>query len=118
MVLGNSGRNAGLNAVTALLNGGTLKIYTSGNTLLVTLNLSATAFQNASNGVAAANSISSGTAVADGTANYATLSDSSGNVIISAMTVGTADTEVVLDSLEVRTNYNVSISSLSITLPA
>lgn len=73
--------NAMLNAMTALANGGTVVIYTgsqpatpdtalSGQTALVTLTLGATAFANASGGVATANAVGSAAAGNTGTAAW------------------------------------------------
>ena len=76
--ISNAAATAAANAVTALVNGGTLRIYAgtkpsgpdtalSGATLLASLSFSATAFGSASNGVATANSITAATASNGGT---------------------------------------------------
>lgn len=84
-VISNAGAQAALNALTALLNGGHIKIFTGSQptscetadsgTLLVTLTLASTAFAAATDGTdgtahAGANSITSGTAGNTGTAGY------------------------------------------------
>ena len=118
----------GLNAQAALLNGGTLNIYsgsqptlgtapTSGN-LLVSLAFSATAFPTAtaSGGTvtAAANTITSGTATAAGTAGYFALLDSSGATVLTG-TVGLSGADLNLSSLTISVGTVVSCSAFSLT---
>jgi hypothetical protein len=125
--------NAGLNSLAATANGGTLNIYTgtqpadantalSGNTLLVTLTLSATAFAN---GVASgsagskvctatANAITAGTGVATGTATFFRILTSGSAVCIDG-SVGTSGSDLNLSSTSISTGAVVSISSFTIT---
>ncbi len=117
--LSTNGRNAGLDAILALLNGGTLRIGTTGMAqTLVTLNLNVTAFQNASNGVATANSISQATISNSGIATEAALYNSSGTAIITGLTVGVEDTEIIVSSTDFVQNGIASVSSLQISLSA
>lgn len=110
-------RNAALDAITALLNGGTLRIGTTGMAAtLATLNLSATAFQSASDGAATANEITSTTISQSGTVGAAGLYDSSGTAIISEITVGTSGQELNFSSLNFIQGGNISVSSLVLTL--
>ena len=81
--LSTAGRNAGVNAIAALANGGTIKIYNGtipttpqtavgAQTLLAQLSLAATAFGAASTGVATAGTITGDTSAdATGTASWA-----------------------------------------------
>lgn len=120
---------ASVNAVTALLNSGTLQIYTGSQpaldggltgTLLVTLTFGATAFLSAtaSGGVvtAAANAITSGTAVATGTAGYFALVTSGSSVVMTG-TVGTSNADLIGPSTAITSGANVSCSSFQITQP-
>lgn len=118
---------AAVNAVTALLNGGTLKIYTGSQpsldgaltgTLLATLTFSPTAFGSAvaSGGTvtATANTITSATAVATGTAGYCALV-TSGGATVATGTVGTSGANLNLNSTSITSGAPVSVSSLTIT---
>lgn len=81
-------KNEGLDAITANLNSGSLKLYTgsapaspddaASGTLLATLALNATAFAAASSGVATANAVTSAAAVDSGTAGYGRLTKTGG----------------------------------------
>jgi len=98
-------------------NGGTFRIYNSGNTLLASLNMSATAFGTPSNGTITANAITGATVSTGGTASYATLHNSSGTEIC-RFTVGTSGAEINLTSLTLVAGDTFNITSLIITLPA
>lgn len=81
-------RNAMADAVAARLNGGKIKIYTSGDALLATLTLGNPAFGSASGGVITANAITGdSSADADGTAAKAKITNSSDGVEIDGLTV-------------------------------
>lgn len=118
----------GVDAVTALLDSGTLRIYTGAQpslngavsgTLLVTLTLNATAFgsSSASGGTvtATANSITSGTAGATGTAGYFALLKSDGTTVAATGSVGTSGADLNLDSLSISSGATVSCSAFTIT---
>ena len=120
---------ASVNAVTALLNSGTLQIYSGAQpaldgsltgTLLVTLTFGASAFQGAtaSGGIvtAAANAITSGTAVATGTAGYFALV-TSGSAVVMTGTVGTSNADLIGPSTAITSGANVACSSFQITQP-
>jgi len=119
---------AGVNAALALLNGGSLKIYTGTQpalngavtgTLLVTLTFGSPAFgtATASGGTvtALANAITSGTAVASGTAGYCALTESDGITVVFTGTVGTSNANLVGPSTAITNGANVSVSSFLIT---
>lgn len=117
MLESTSSRNAAVNARTALVNSGSVKIYTSGDVLLVSCALASTAFGSASTGVATAATISDGTAVATGTASYATLCNSGGTEII-RLTVGTSGSDLNLTSTSISTGDTIRITSGTLTQPA
>jgi hypothetical protein len=124
---------AGVNALAATANGGTLNIYTgtqpadantalSGNTLLVTLTFSGTAFGG---GVASgsagsrvvtanANTITAGTAVATGTATFFRILTSGSAACIDG-TVGVSGCDLNLSTTAVSTGAVVSVSSFNIS---
>lgn len=109
-------RNAGLDAITALANGGTLKFHTSAHGVVCSLPLSATAFAAASGGSAAANSITTATCSA-GTVDHAHLCKSDGTEIMQ-LTVGTSGAEINLSQLTYSAGDQIGMSSLSLSLPA
>jgi hypothetical protein len=119
----------GVDAVTALLNSGTLRIYTGAQpalngavsgTLLATLTFGGTAFgsSSASGGTvtATANTITSGTAAATGTAGYFALLKSDGTTVVMTGSVGTSGSvDLTLNSLAISSGATVSCSSFTIT---
>jgi hypothetical protein len=113
-----------MNAVTALLNSGSLKIYTGSQpainaspagTLLATLTFGSTAFGNSSSGTATANAITSGTAVATGTAGCFVLEESGGTIVANG-SVGTSGADLNLNSTSITSGATVSCSSFTVTL--
>jgi len=123
-------QNAIANAVVDLIDAGTgsgyIEIRTGSapadpdtaatGTLLVTLTFSATAFGDASGGVATAAAIASGTIVADGTAGYGRVYDGDDNPIFDGA-CGTSGAEFNFSSLSFLTNNEVSLSSMTYTVP-
>jgi hypothetical protein len=116
--------DAPVNAAAALLNTGTMKIYTGSQparnsapagTLLATLTFGATAFGSSSGGSATANAITAGTAVATGTAGCFALYKSDGTTLVGTGTCGTSGTDAILNTTSIVTGANVSCSSF--TLP-
>ena len=115
--------DAAVNAITALLNSGTLKIYTGSQpaedgtitgTLLATLTFGSTAFGASSGGTATANAITSGTAGNTGTAGYFALEESGGTVVATG-TCGTSGSDLNLNSTSISSGATVSCSSFTIT---
>ena len=119
----------GVNAVTALLNSGTLKFYTGSQpalnaaltgTLLATLTFNSTAFAGATAAAgtvtATANPIASGTAVATGTAGYFALVTSGAATVLTG-TVGTSASDINLNNTSITNGVTVSVSSFTITEP-
>jgi len=125
---------AGVNAVAATANGGTLQIYsgtspglnaTLTGTLLASLPLSATAFgtATASGGTvtATANAITSATAGNSGTAGYCAIvksgasSPPTATQVAAIGTVGTSGANLNLSSTTITSGATVSCSSLTIT---
>lgn len=118
--LSTAGRNAACNAVVDLIDvssPGKLVFRTSGNTEVATLTFSATAFGSASTGVATANSITSDTSATGGTTTKATLEDGAASIVITA-TVGTSGSDINLSSTSIGASDTVSVSSLTVTMPA
>jgi len=122
-------RNRQLDALTARLNSGVLRIYSgtkpatadtvlAGNTLLATLTFGATAFAGATGATATANAIvQDSSAAANGTATFARLYETGGTVAVLDVTVGTSGTELIMSSVTVTTGLVVQISSLVLVQP-
>jgi hypothetical protein len=125
----------GVNAVAALLNSGTIKLYTGSQpaganstitgTLLATLTFGATAFGSGTASgtdgsgravTATANSITSGTAGNTGTAGYFVVEESGGTVI-GMGSVGTSGCDLNLNSTSISSGATVSCSSFTLTQP-
>ena len=121
-------RNAEINAMAALLNSGTINLYSgtrpatadtalSGNTLLATLTFGSTAFAAAVAGVATANAITQcSSAAATSTATFARLL-SSGAATVCDISVGTSGAELNIYSTSIVSGLIVQCSSLTLTQP-
>jgi hypothetical protein len=115
MQLAIAGRNASVDAVNTLLNGGTIEIRTDApgaidsaptGTVLAALTMNATAFGAASSGVATYNAISDVTATAAGEAGHYVAKDSGGN----AERNGTVGVEMTLNNTSFGVGDDVSIT--------
>ena len=127
--ISNAAASAAANAVTALVNGGTLRIYSgtkpagpdtalSGNTLLAQLTFNATAFGAASNGVATANAITAdASADATGTATFFRAFQSNGTTAVFDGEVGTSGSDLNLNSTSIQAGAEVSVTSFTYTQP-
>jgi hypothetical protein len=120
---------AAVNAFTALLNSGFIKIYSgaqpalnaaASGTLLATLTFSATAFPTsvAAGGTvtATANAITSGTAGNTAAAGYFALVKSDNSTIVATGSVGTSGADLNLNTLSITSGNTVSCSSFLITM--
>lgn len=105
-------KNARLNAVVTLLNGGKLEIGTAGMAaVLATFTLNATA-GTVSGGVLTLSGFPKAVAAsAAGTAAAARLRDSSNADVLTGLTVGTSGTDIVLDTTTVNAGQNVNIAA-------
>jgi len=121
---------AAVNAATALLNSGFLKIYSGSQpaldgsvtgTLLATLTFGATAFATASASAgtvtATANSIGSATAAATNTAGYFVLVKSDNSTVVASGSVGTSGADLNMNSTSISSGATVSCSAFTITEP-
>jgi hypothetical protein len=122
-----------LSALGALLNSGTLTMYSgtqpaspetalSGNTALVSWTFSSTAFGSAtfaSGNEQIVDSLTNTTAnpTASGTAVFARATASGGTAVID-FTVGTSGTDIIIGNTGIETGVPVTLSSLTLKLPA
>jgi hypothetical protein len=120
--------DASVNAISALLNSGFLKVYTGAQpvldgaltgTLLVTLTFANPAFGAATAtsmvATAAANTITSGQAGNTGTAGYFALVKSDGTSTVITGTVGTSGCDLNFSSVSFSNGATVSVSSFTIS---
>jgi hypothetical protein len=120
---------AAVDAFTALLNSGFIKLYTGSQpaldgavtgTLLVTMTFSGTAFaaSSAAGGTvtANANAVTSGTAGNSGTAAYFALVKSDTTTVVATGTVGTSNADFIMNSTAITATANVSCSAFQITM--
>lgn len=129
----NAARDAAIEAVAALTNGGSVRIYSgtapadanaslSGNDLLAQLTLGNPAFGSASSGVVTANSITAdSSADATGTPTFFRLLASDGTTVVYQGTAGASGQELNLSGLsggQIVAGGSVSVSSLTITQTA
>lgn len=120
-------RNTRLDTITTDVGAtGTLRFYDgtppasanaalAGNTLLATLNCSATFAPAAASGVLTANAISSGTAAATGTASFFRLLRPDGTTVVLQGTVSTSGADLNLNSVSIVSGGTVSVSSFVLT---
>ena len=115
--------NSAANVVTALVDGGYLRIYSGAQpasandpaigTLLVELPFSSPAYQSAVGGIAASNTISAAVALATGTAGWYRVVKSDGTTVVFDGSVGTSDANLLLNSVAIQVGITVSISGLN-----
>lgn len=121
--------NLALDSALNVLNSGYIEIYTGtqpatpdipaggGNTLLVTLPLSATAFGASSGGTKTANAITNATAVATGTATWFRVYESNQSTAVIDGSVGTSSADMILNSVNISSGALVQITSYSVAMP-
>ena len=120
---------AAVNAFTALLNSGYIKIYSGAQpalngavsgTLLATMTFSATAFPTAvaaaGTVTATANTITSGTAGNSNTAGYFALVKSDNTTVVATGLCGTSASDLNLNTLTITSGNTVSCSSFLVTM--
>lgn len=123
-----AGRDAALDALGALLSGGTLNIYTGSKpatpetsatgTLLATLTLGAPAFGTSAAGATTATTITNEAILATGTAGYCRLADSSGNGVVDGnVDVVSSGAFVEVSSTSFVMGVTLSATSLVLNLP-
>lgn len=124
--IANASANAEVDALTALLDGGTLKIYTGtqptdadtaigAQVLLATLTFGSPAFAAGSSGVATANAITQdSSADATGTAAWFRCLTSGGAKVCDG-SVGTSGADCNLNSIAISAGAIVSVTAMTIT---
>ena len=122
-----TGALAAVNAFTALLNSGTIRVYSGSQpaldgsltgTLLVTMTFNATAFPtavaSAGTVTATANAITSGTAGNTGTAGYFACLKSDGTTVVLTGTVGTSNADFIGPTTSITSGNTISCSAFQI----
>jgi len=124
MKLNTSMRNTKVDAITAQLAGGTMKIYTgaqpaspndaASGTLLCTINIPDPAFGAAAAAVASKSGVWSGLGVADGTAGWARLSNAASTKSFD-ISVGESGAEAIIDDANIVSGGSVVVNSYDLT---
>jgi hypothetical protein len=121
--------NVEANALAVRANSGYIRIYDStrptnadtavgAQVLLAELRFGSTAFGSAANGVITANAITAdSSANAAGTASWARILESDGTTVIWDDEVGTATSNIILNSVTIGLGANVSITAMTHTVP-
>lgn len=126
--LSDAAANAEANALAALMNAGSMKVYSGpqpltantaiggGNTLLATFTFGNPAWGSAVAGVITANAIAPATAVATGTATFARILESDGTTVVMDITVGTSGAGLNLNATTIINGIVIPISSFTYTV--
>ncbi len=122
-------RNAALDAIAPLANTGYIRIYDGtqaatpetalgAQVLLAELRFGATAFGASASGVITANAITSDTSInATGTASWYRALKTDGTTVLWDGSVGTATSDMILNSVSLVAGAQLDITSLTYTLP-
>jgi len=117
ITLEDNARNASVNAVAALLNGGTIQLQTSGGAEVATLTFGSPAFAPASGGTAAANAIAEdATAIAGTITQFVARNSASALVLsgsVSTIVDGTGD--ITMSSVVIADDETIRIDSMNMT---
>jgi len=122
-ILQTAARNAACNAVVDLLDAGATNanaqmiFRTAGDAEVATLNMANPAFGNAATGVCTASAIASDTNATGGTTAKATLEDRDNNEVLE-LSVAASGAEVNVSSVIIGASDTVSVSSLTVSMPA
>jgi len=108
--------NAVITAVDAGGAAGSMEICTAGYAaVLGAITLLRPSFTEASQMITVAGVPLTGTAGASGTAALARVKDSSGNVVVSGLTVGTTGTDIIITNTTVSSGQQLTLASGTIT---
>jgi hypothetical protein len=117
LILEDESINAEANALTPLCNDGYLRIKTVADLLLAELRFAVTSFGAASAGVITANAIAAVNAAATGAAGKYEAYKSNGTSKLWTGAAGTSGTELILNSVDIQSGAQVSVTSFIHTVP-
>lgn len=120
MILQNNARNAAVDGVTPLWNGGTIEFYNSSapSLVIVTVNIPSPAFGAAASGTATANAFAEATAVRSGVVDTYTVKTSGGNAVCSGTVGTTSGFDFVFTDTTFNTADRLQITGITYTQPA
>ncbi len=117
--LSTAARNAAVDAIAALLDGGDIRFETSANNEVALCTFAGTAFGAAASGTATAAAIGSDADAAGGTIDHALLRDSVAATVITATCSATGGGgDIELTSLVIGAGDTVAVNSMTLTQPA
>ena len=119
VIYSNALKDTRMTAVITAIDAGTagsIEIGTAGmGAVLVSIPLAKPSFSEASQAITLLSTPRSGTASGTNTAAAARIKDSSGNIIVSGLTVGVSGSDINLSSTSITSGQTVSITSGTIT---
>ena len=119
ITLATDGRNLCADGLGDNLDSGTIELHTAGDVEVATLTLNAAAFPAAATGTITAAAISDDASATGGTTTKFVLKDSGSNTIMSGtVTASGGGGDIILDNTTIGAGVTVSITSLTITVPA
>lgn len=119
VTLATIGRDAAVEAATDLLNSGDILFQTAAHAEVAICTFGATAFGAAATGVVTANAIADDTSAILGTVSHAHLRNSgSADVMEATATASGGGGDFIFTSLAIGTGDTVSVTSLTVTMPA
>jgi len=117
MILTTEERNDALDNIFDKYNSGTLKFHSAAHAVLATTTFGATAFASAAAGQKVANAITKDSSVSAGTIDHAHVIESD-TTEGAQLTCGTTGADINLTTLTLNAAEELSITSLTMTLPA
>jgi hypothetical protein len=117
ITLETAARNAAVDAVCALLDGGTIEFQTSGSVEVATAVFGTPAFGAAATGTATANAITPDSNVTGGTITKFVAKASGGSAVFSG-TVGTSGADINLTSVVLAAGERLEVDTFTYTQPA
>jgi hypothetical protein len=123
VILGTTARNAACNAIVDLVDGGsgagTIVMQTTAGAEAATLTFSDPAFGNAATGVATASAITADSHATGGTVTHAHFNDSDATSVLECTVTATGGGgDITLSSVAIGVGDTVSLSALTVTVPA
>ena len=115
--LSEAASNVMLDAIAAMMDGGTIELLSSNGTPLAVLRLSNPAAGDAVDGALAFNKIAEGDAVIDGRAEFARVVASDGSEVFSCVGDENSDVVIKLNTTKIKRDTGVKLSQFRLIMP-